>query len=136
MRRKGSMLAAVIGAAVVALGLYLMSRMSAALPGVLIGLGSGALGFGLSGVFSGLVMEKHPDVARQVAVEEQDERNIAVNNRAKARAYDVMIYVFGALMVAYALMNADLAVILMLIGAYLLIVACCVGFAAHYHKTM
>lgn len=81
-------------------------------------------------------MKKHPDVARQVAIEEQDERNIAVNHCAKARAYDMMIYVFGALMVAYALMNADLAVILMLVGAYLLIVACCIGFTLHYHKTM
>ena len=42
----------------------------------------------------------------------------------------------GALMVAYALMNADLAVILMLVGAYLLIVACCIGFTVHYNKTM
>ncbi|MCH5287656.1 MAG: hypothetical protein J1E43_09545 [Christensenellaceae bacterium] len=136
MKRKGSALCAVIGAMVVALGLFLMARMDAALPGVLIGVGSGALGMGLSGVFSALVAKKHPDVARQAAIEEQDERNIAVNNRAKARAYDMMVYVFGALMVAFALMNADLAVILMLVGAYLLVVACCVGFTVHYHKTM
>lgn len=49
MKRKGSMLVAGIGAGVVMLGLFLMSRMNAALPGVLVGLGSGALGMGLSG---------------------------------------------------------------------------------------
>lgn len=136
MKRKGSALCAMVGAMVVALGLFLMVRMDAALPGVLVGVGSGALGMGLSGVFMPLITKKHPDVARQVAIEEQDERNIAVNNRAKARAYDMMVYVFGALMVAFALMNADLTVILMLVGAYLLIVACCIGFTAHYHKTM
>lgn len=136
MKRKGSLLIVVIGAAVAVLGLVLMKSLDGALPGVLIGLGSGALGMGLSVLLSGLVAQKHPDVARQVAIEEQDERNIAVNNRAKARAYDVMVCVFGVLMVAYALMNADLAVILMLVGAYLLTVACCVGFTAHYHKTM
>lgn len=42
----------------------------------------------------------------------------------------------GVLMVTYALMNADLSVILMLVGAYLLIVACCIGFTVHYNKTM
>ena len=136
MNHKNGMVAAVIGAAAVALGLFLMGRMSAALPGVLVGVGSGALGMGLSGVFMSLVAKKHSDVARQVAIEEQDERNFAVSNQAKARAYDMMIYVFGALMVAYALMNADMTVIVMLVGAYLLIVAYCIGFLAHYHKTM
>lgn len=38
-------------------------------------------------------------------------------------------------MVAYALMNADLAVILTLVGAYWLIVACCIGFSVHFNKT-
>lgn len=136
MERKRNVLIAAIGAAVVALGLCLMNPLGGPLPGVLIGLGSGALGLGLSGVFSALVARKHPEVARQVAIEEKDERNIAVSNRAKARAYDTMICVFGVLMVAYALMNADLAVILMLVGAYLLIVACCIGFTVHYNKTM
>ena len=126
----------VIGAAAVALGLCLMNPLGGPLPGVLIGLGSGALGLGLSGVFSGMVARKRPEAVRQAAIEEQDERNVAVRNCAKARAYDIMVCVFGALMVAYALMNADLAVILMLIGAYLLIVACCVGFTVHYNKTM
>ena len=136
MKRKGSWACAVIGAAVVALGLCLMKLLGGPLPGMLIGLGSGALGMGLSLIFSGLVAKKHPDVVRQVAIEEQDERNIAVSNRAKERAYDMMIYVFGALMVSYALINAGLAVILTLMGAYLLIVACCIGFSVHYNKTM
>ena len=136
MKRKGSALVAVMGAAVVALGLYLMKAVDGPLAGVCIGLGAGALGLGLSGVFSALVARKHPEVARQVAIEERDERNIAVQHRAKARAYDMMIYVFGVLMLSYALMNANLTVILMLVGAYLLIVACCIGFLVHYNKTM
>ena len=136
MSRKAGILITVIGVAVVALGLLLMDPLDGPLPGVLIGLGSGALGLGLSGIFSALVVRRHPDVARQVAIEEKDERNIAVSNQAKARAYDMMIYIFGVLMVSYALMNADLTVILMLVGAYLLIVACCIGFTVHYNKTM
>ena len=136
MKHKGNWLVVIIGAIAVGAGLFLMNPLGGPLPGVLIGLGSGALGLGLSILLSAQVVKKHPDVARQVAIEEQDERNIAVSNRAKARAYDMTICVFGVLMVAYALMNAELTVILMLVGAYLLIVACCVGLTIHYNKTM
>ena len=135
MNRKVGAVVAVIGVAVLALGLFLMSRMSAALPGVLIGLGSGALGAGLSGVLTDALSRKYPDMARKT-VEQQDERNVAISNRAKARAYDLMVYVFGALMIACALMNADMTIILMLIGAYLIVVACRIGFAVHYDKIM
>lgn len=135
MKLKGSIFITVIGAAIVMLGLLLMSRMSAALPGVLIGLGSGALGAGLSGVLTSALSRKYPDMARKT-VEQQDERNIAISNRAKARAYDLMVYVFGALMIACALMNADMTIILMLVGAYLVVVACRIVFAAHYEKIM
>ena len=136
MKRKGSWLIAVIGLAVVALGLFLMrgpERMP--LPGILVGLGAGALGCGLSGALTERLSRKYPDMAGKT-VEQQDERNVAISNRAKARAYDLMVYVFGALMITFALMNADITMILLLIGAYLLIVACRIGFGVHYDKIM
>lgn len=143
MMRKGSVLLAVLGAVVAALGLYLMRGMDGALPGMMIGLGSGALGLGLSGALSPRVARKHPEIAqkkaaaaRQKAVEQQDERNVAVLTKAKARAYDMMTYIFGVLVIACALMKVGLAIILMLVGAYLLMLACCVGFLIHYNKSM
>ena len=135
MNRKIGTVVAVVGTAVMALGLFLMSRMSAALPGVLVGLGAGALGAGLSGVLTDVLSRKYPDMAGKT-VEQQDERNVAINHRAKARAYDCMVYVFGALMVTFALMNASITMILLLIGAYMIVVGCRIGFAAHYNKIM
>ena len=136
MKRKGSLLIAVMGLAMLALGLFLMrgpERMP--LPGILVGLGAGGLGAGLSGALTPVLSRRYPDMADKT-VEQQDERNIAISHRAKARAYDLMVYVFGVLMVVYTIINADLPVILMLVGAYLLIVACCIGFSVHYNKTM
>ena len=136
MKRKGSMVIAMAGVAVVVLGLFLMKRLgNVPLPGILIGLGAGALGCGLSGVLTERLSRKYPDMAGKT-VEQQDERNVAINNRAKARAYDLMVYVFGALMITFALMNADITMILLLIGAYFIVVACRIGFGAHYNKTM
>ena len=130
MKRKAYAMAVAAGVVMIALGLFLMKgpeRMP--LPGILIGLGAGALGCGLSGVLTNRLSKKYPDMAGKT-VEQQDERNIAISNRAKARAYDLMVYVFGALM------NADVTMILLLIGAYMIVVACRIGFAVHYNKTM
>lgn len=135
MNRKVGAAVAVLGAVVLALGLFLMSRMSAALPGILTGLGAGALGAGLSGVLTDALSSKYPDMAGKT-IEQQDERNVAISNRAKARAYDLMVYVFGALMVTFALMDASVTMILLLIGAYMIVVACRIGFAVHYNKIM
>ena len=143
MKRKGSILLSLLGAAVVVLGFLLMEPLGGPLPGVLIGLGAGALGAGLSGVFSARIAKRHPegtrqkaDMARKKAVERQDERNIAVNNQAKARVYDMLIYVFSAAIMGCALMQAGLAVVLVLVGVYGLMIACYIGFFAHYNKTM
>ena len=58
----------------------------------------------------------------RIEIEQKDERNIALSNQAKAKAYDMMIFVFGAVMVSYALMGLDLVAILMLVTAYLFVV--------------
>lgn len=50
-----------------------------------------------------------------------EERNIALRYRAKAKVYDVMTFGFGALMVKFAQMNVGLAVIVMLVCAYLFV---------------
>ena len=58
-------------------------------------------------------MYNNPDVKKQMEIEQKDERNIAIKNSAKAKAYDMMIFVFGALMISLTLMNIDMMVILM-----------------------
>lgn len=46
---------------------------------------------------------------------------IAIANAAKARAYDVMSYLFSALIICFGLMQVDLAVILLLVAAFLFV---------------
>lgn len=57
-----------------------------------------------------------------------DERNIAIANRAKGKAFDRMTFVFGALMVSFALMGVDMIAVLLLVFAYLLVH----GYAIYY----
>ena len=82
------------------------------------------------------VFRKYPDIAREKAIEEKDERNVAILNRAKAKALDRMFYVFGALMVSLALMGADIGVVLLLVAAYLFVAGCMVYYMCKYQKEM
>ena len=118
----------VVGLALLGAGLYLLKTVFAptgvmlALPYVFIGLGCGMFGQGVSGFVNRAVLKKNPEIAKQQEIEQKDERNQEIANRAKAKAYDAMVFVFGALMVAFALMGMDLVPVLLLVGAYLYVV--------------
>ena len=118
----------VVGLALLGAGLYLVKTVFArtgvmlALPYVFIGLGCGMFGQGVSGFVNRAVLKKNPEIAKQQEIEQKDERNQEIANRAQAKAYDAMVFVFGALMPSFALMNVDVAVVLLLVFAYLFVV--------------
>ncbi|WP_245954606.1 DUF6442 family protein [Fontibacillus phaseoli] len=92
------------------------------LPYVCIGLGCGMFGHGLGNVMSRRVAKNNPELQKQMKIDKNDERNVAISNKAKAKAYDIMLYVFGALMVSFALMGVDMIAVLLLVFAYLFVV--------------
>lgn len=59
-----------------------------------------------------------------------------IANCAKAKAYEMMVYVFGALMISFALMRVDMIVILLLVFAYLFVVAYGIYYRVKYDKEM
>ena len=66
--------------------------------------------------------------ARKMNIEKNDERNIMIANKAKGKAFDMMTYIFGALMVSFALMDVDMTALLLLVFAYLFVH----GFSIYY----
>ena len=107
-----------------------------ALPYVCIGLGCGAFGHGLGDILSRQALKSDPSLAKRIQVEQEDERNIALSNRAKGKAFDLMLYVFGALLVCFALMEIDLAALLLLVAAYLFVVGSSIYYRLKYEKEM
>lgn len=96
------------------------------LPYLCIGIGCGLLGHGLGNILSTKTMQKHPDIQKQLSIEQNDERNIALANQSKARAYDMMICIFGALFVSFGLMQVDIKIILLCFFAYLFVCGYCI----------
>ncbi|MEC0264815.1 hypothetical protein [Paenibacillus anseongense] len=63
-------------------------------------------------------------------------RNLAIANRAKAKAYDMIVFLFGALLLAFALMGIDKITVLILAFAYMFILGFNVYYRVKYYKEM
>lgn len=128
MKKKKDYVLTVLGLLLLAVGLGLLKGIARpegilfVLPYVCIGLGCGIFGYGTGNLVSCRVRKNNPELARQIEIEANDERNVMIAGLAKAKAYDLMIYVFGALMVSFALMRVEVTSVLLLVAAYLFVV--------------
>lgn len=136
------LLVAFAGLALLGTGLLLIKAIAepqgilVTLPYVCIGVGSGVFGSGMGSLISARAIRKNPDLQKQITIEQQDERNVAIANRAKAKAYDLMVFVFGALMLSYTLMQESTATVLLLVFSYLLVIIYGVYYRFKYDKEM
>ena len=114
----------VLGATLVITGILLAiffaipQGVMQALPFVLIGLGLGAFGGGLGGVLSVRMIKKDPKFAKQLN-DFYDERAIMLETKAKAKTNDFTATMLCALIIFLAVMQVQLLVILVFIGAML-----------------
>ena len=65
-----------------------------------------------------------------------DERNQAIADRAKGKAFDRMTFVYAALMLTFALMEVELAAVLLLVAAYLFVEFSAVDYRCKLEKQM
>ena len=107
-----------------------------ALPFLLVGFGCGIFGHGLGDLLAKKAVQSDPAMARQLEIAQTDERNVMISSMAKARGYDMMTYVFGALMVAFALMGAPWTVIIPMVIAYLFVHGYAIYFRVKLEKEM
>ena len=106
------------------------------MPFLLVGFGCGIFGHGLGELLAKKAAASDLEMARQVEIAQTDERNVMIGNMAEAKGYDMMTYVFGALMVAFALMGASWAVILPMVVAYLFVHGYAIYFRVKFDKEM
>lgn len=102
--------------------------MPQALLYVCIAVGCRAFGHAMGELVSKRALRNDPQLKKQMEIEVNDERNRIIADRAKGKAFDLMIFVFGALLLAFALMGIELSAVLLLVLAYLLVD----GYAVYY----
>src|SRR5690554_7971888 len=112
---------AVVGSALLIGGLFSIKfnclETLKALPYIMVGIGCGLFGYNAGEYINRMVIKRYPDEAKRIKIEQNDERNIAIADKAKSKAYDAMVYIFGTVMIILALMAVDLVIILLLVTA-------------------
>lgn len=138
MKKRTSLFVMLGGLCLLALGFVLLRTAGGAntLPYLCIGIGCGAMGHGAGELIKARLLRCDPALEKQQRILRDDERNVAIGDRAKAKAYDAMVYVFAALILAFALMNVRLSVLLPLIAAYLGVEGIAVYFRVKLEKEM
>ena len=130
----------ILGLLLLAAGLYLMTAISdpqgimLPLPFVCLGVGCGLFGHGMGDFVSQRALRNNPEKQRKLKIELNDERNMAISNRAKGKAFDIMSYVFGALLLVFSLMGIDLRAVLLLVFAYLFVDGIFIYYCVRFNK--
>ncbi|GLX71009.1 DUF6442 family protein [Paenibacillus glycanilyticus] len=110
--------------------------MLQALPFICFGLGCGMFGHGMGEILTGFAMKHNPAAAKKLEIEKKDERNLAITNRAKAKGYDMMTFMFIPIITALSLMSIDITVLLLLIFVYLFSLGYSSYYRVKYYKEM
>lgn len=122
--KRNNFLMLVLGIGMFAAGLLLIKNTqleSLLIPYLLIGFGAGLFGNALSEIIVIRVLKNNPELAKEDKINREDERNQLISARSKEKAFDMATYLLGALMLAYALMKENLAIVLSLVAVYLFI---------------
>lgn len=143
MKKSGlDYLIVVIGLLLLGLGLVLVKTLTApegimrAIPYIFIGVGCGAFGHGVGKIISQKAIKTSPKIQMQLEIDKNDERNVTISNRAKAKVYDMMIFVFGILMLVFALMGVDIVAVLLLVFSYLFVMSSGIYYRWKYEREM
>jgi len=119
--------AMILGLLLLVTGLFLpkigavLQDVRLTLPYICMGVGCGLFSHGIGNLISQRALRNDPELKKKLDIEKKDERNIAIMNQAKSKAFDAMTFVFSALMLCFALMGVDVIPLLLLVFAYLLV---------------
>lgn len=113
-----------LGVVLVALGLYIYQKTvgmdkTVVIPYIFIAIGCGILGHFTGNLIQYYSTKNNEELKRQIEIEKNDERNVLIAEKSKAKAYDLMIYLFAAMLIIFSLMGADKVQILVLVAIYL-----------------
>lgn len=142
MKKNLSLIISFIGIVSISAGILMLgtlenpSKFIITLSYIFIGVGCGVFGHGMGNFVVAKAIQHNPEAEQQINIIRNDERNIAIANRAKAKAYDLMTYSFGALLLIFALMGIDLIPLLLIASAYLFIQAYAVYYRIKFDKEM
>lgn len=89
------------------------------LPYLLIGIGCGICGHYAGNLLKSLSISNNEALKKQMQIEQKDERNILIAEKSKAKAYDLMRYLWAGMLIIFSIMDVDKYIIFVLVTLYL-----------------
>jgi hypothetical protein len=106
------------------------------LPYLCVGIGTCVFEYNLREFLNKLAFRKNPQAAKLIEIEVLDERNITIQNKAKAKAYDFMMMIFCAIMPILAIKWRELYILLIFLAAYIYVSFINLYYLKKYQKEM
>ena len=88
--------------------------------GILLGTGAGVIGASIAKLYSINLEKKNPDMIKENEIELQDERNVLIRQRAKAKSADIIQWLIMLIAYLEIFVNAPLWIILLTVGIFVL----------------
>ena len=88
--------------------------------GILLGTGAGVLGANIAKLYFISLEKKNPDMIKENEIELQDERNVLIRQRAKAKSADITQWLIMIIAYLEIFVNAPLWIILLTVGIFVL----------------
>jgi hypothetical protein len=107
-----------------------------ALFGVTLGVGSGLFGGSLGYLINVYVLDKYPSLKKSKDIEMNDERNIYINNMAKAKAFNMIVNILPVILLIFSLLEVDFMIILMMTAFYIFVFGIYIYYSNKYSKEM
>ena len=88
--------------------------------GILLGTGAGVFGANIAKLYFISLEKKNPDMIKENEIELQDERNVLIRQRAKAKSADITQWLIMIIAYLEIFVNAPLWIILLTVGIFVL----------------
>ena len=114
-----------LGIGLIALGLIINknnlspNKMINIISYISIAIGCVFFGHFMKNIIKHFSLKNNEELVRKIEIDENDERNVLIAEKSKARAYDMMIYMFAALILIFSLMGINKLTIIFLVVAFL-----------------
>ena len=88
--------------------------------GILLGTGAGVFGANIAKLYFISLEKKNPDMIKENEIELQDERNVLIRQRAKAKSADITQWLIMIIAYLEIFVNAPLWITLLTVGIFVL----------------
>lgn len=89
------------------------------IPYIIIGVGCVVFGHFMGNIIKYYSIRSNKDLKCQIEIDMNDERNVVIAEQSKAKAYYLIIYLFAAMLIIFAIMGVDKFVIIRVVVIYL-----------------